>query len=273
MSPSEELNLALRAAWKAAARILEDYERLVPIPDAPASISTATDRLAQEIILQEIHATFPTDALSAEEATETLRHAPRNGERLWIVDPIDGTRGFARKNGEFSVMVALVVRGQIQLGVVLAPVTRTILFAERGRGCWQAVGKDQPATRCRVGSARGVGEAVLTVSRSEASKTAPLVRRLRPRSWIETYSAGLKLALVARGVADAYINTYPEFHDWDVCAGQILVEEAGGTVTTLSGRPVQYGANGDQRDGLIASNGMIHQKLLEAARGIRRSTD
>jgi 3'(2'), 5'-bisphosphate nucleotidase len=252
MSPSEELNLALRAAWKAAARILEDYERLVPIPDAPASISTATDRLAQEIILQEIHATFPTDALSAEEATETLRHAPRNGERLWIVDPIDGTRGFARKNGEFSVMVALVVRGQIQLGVVLAPVTRTILFAERGRG---------------------VGEAVLTVSRSEASKTAPLVRRLRPRSWIETYSAGLKLALVARGVADAYINTYPEFHDWDVCAGQILVEEAGGTVTTLSGRPVQYGANGDQREGLIASNGMIHQKLLEAARGIRRSTD
>src|SRR5262245_13869132 len=102
---AKELQAALEAARKAGERILRDYESFVPIPNAPASISTETDRQSQEIILQHIHALFPDDALCAEEATPTLQNAKRTGPRVWIVDPIDGTRGFAMKNGEFSVMI------------------------------------------------------------------------------------------------------------------------------------------------------------------------
>src|SRR5947207_11046867 len=117
MNFEKELKLALSTAEAAGRLIREHYDKFVPIPDAPSDISTVADREAQELILRRIRAEFPDDALCAEEATETLRTAPRSGARLWIVDPIDGTRGFAVKNGEFSVMIAFVHDGVMQVGV------------------------------------------------------------------------------------------------------------------------------------------------------------
>src|SRR3712207_548038 len=108
-----ELETALRAADAAGSYLLEAYERFQAIPDAPAEISTEADRRSQEITLQAIRKPSPDDALCAKEATATWHTAARTGDRLWVVDPIDGTRGFARKNGEFSVMIAFVERGQI----------------------------------------------------------------------------------------------------------------------------------------------------------------
>src|ERR1700693_826838 len=119
-----ELETALEAARAAGHYLLEAYERFQAIPDAPADISTEADLRSQEIVLQAIRAAFPADALCAEEATTTLQGAAHTGRRLWIVDPIDGTRGFARKNGEFSVMIGFVERGQIGVGVVAQPVAR-----------------------------------------------------------------------------------------------------------------------------------------------------
>jgi 3'(2'), 5'-bisphosphate nucleotidase len=89
------------------------------------------------------------------------------------------------------------------------------------------------------------------------------VRTLAPGRVIETYSAGVKLAIVARGEADVYVNDYDGFHDWDVCAGHVLVEEAGGRVSLFDGRPVVYGAAGaKQRNGLLASNGRVHDDVV-----------
>jgi 3'-phosphoadenosine 5'-phosphosulfate (PAPS) 3'-phosphatase len=80
---------------------------------------------------------------------------------------------------------------------------------------------------------------------------------------IESYSAGLKLALVARGDADLYVNTYVEFHDWDIAAGHLLVEEAGGRVSGLGGETLRYGQPGAwQRHGLLGSNGLVHDAAL-----------
>jgi 3'(2'), 5'-bisphosphate nucleotidase len=88
---------------------------------------------------------------------------------------------------------------------------------------------------------------------------------LAPARVIQTYSAGIKLAVVARGEADVYVNTYEAFHDWDVAAGHILVEEAGGKVTGLRGETLRYGLPGAwQRDGLLATNGRLHDPSLAA---------
>jgi 3'(2'), 5'-bisphosphate nucleotidase len=90
------------------------------------------------------------------------------------------------------------------------------------------------------------------------------VAALKPARVRETYSAGIKLALVARGEVDLYVNTYAAFHDWDICAGHILVEVAGGTVTGLGGQELRYGTPGAwQRHGLLATNGLLHQAALE----------
>src|SRR5262245_12024659 len=102
MAFERELEVALDAARQAGALVLKAYESFVPIPDAPASVSTETDRDSQELILQILHKRFPDDALCAEEATRTLQETTRASSRIWVVDPIDGTRGFAMKNGEFS---------------------------------------------------------------------------------------------------------------------------------------------------------------------------
>jgi 3'(2'), 5'-bisphosphate nucleotidase len=86
---------------------------------------------------------------------------------------------------------------------------------------------------------------------------------MKPAHVVESYSAGIKLALVARGEADVYLNTYEAFHDWDICAGHILVSEAGGQVTGTGGEDLRYGLPGAwQRHGLLATNGALHGKAL-----------
>ena len=121
MRYQRELEAALEAADLAGKKLQELYKLFVAIPNAPASITTDADREGQEIVLGHLRRSFPTDALCAEETTATLSEAAHTGLRLGVVDPIDGTRGFARKNGEFSVMIAFVDQGQAALGVVLEP--------------------------------------------------------------------------------------------------------------------------------------------------------
>ena len=262
-----ELAAALDAARLAGRRILDAYDAFEAIPDARMDISTDADRESQEIILGRLRGQFPDDALCAEEQTPALAGAPQSGHRLWVVDPIDGTRGFAMKNGEFSVMVALVADGQPVVGVVLEPVPGRVTYATRGGGCWRQDGHAPSPLACRVTATADPAAVVLTESRSRSGKPTKAARALAPARIVETYSAGIKLALVARGEVDLYANTYPEVHDWDVCAGHVLVAEAGGTVTGLAGEAITYGGEGAwQRHGLLASNGALHAAAVARLR-------
>jgi 3'(2'), 5'-bisphosphate nucleotidase len=262
-----ELEVALEAARRAGRVILDHYKTFSAIPDARADISTQADRDSQETILRYLHVSFPTDGLRAEETTPALGLAPAGPRRCWIVDPIDGTRGFARKNGEFSVMIALMEAGRILLGVVLEPVANRFTYATQDGGCWCNEGIEATARRCRVRPIERLSDAVLTQSHSRSpSRQSALAQALAPARIIETYSAGLKLALVARGEADLYLNTYANINDWDICAGQILVEEAGGKVTDWNGEPIVYGEAAGQRSGLLASNGLLHDSALAIMR-------
>ncbi len=261
-----ELKTALEAAELAGKLILEHYARFKVIPDAPADISTDTDRQAQAVILQHIHKVFPADALRAEEAQAALASVPDSGARLWIVDPIDGTRGFARKNGEFSVMVAFVDAGIPAAGVVAEPAKQRLTYATRGAGCWKKDNTSRDPVRCHVAQARDLRKAMVVQSHSrKGANPSKELQALRPARVMETYSAGIKLAIVARGEADLYLNTYDACHDWDICAGQVLVEEAGGRVTNLRGEEPRYGLPGAvQAHGLLASNRVLLDTALAA---------
>ncbi len=266
MDYSRELQDALAAAAVAGEYLRAEYAAFTPIPNAPAHISTHADRESQEIILRHLRAAFPADGLVAEEKTPTVADAPQNTERQWVIDPIDGTRGFAIKNGEFSVMIALTAGGRPVVGVVLEPVSGRLTYAAAGLGCWRKDG-DGESVACRVTAVGELAAAVLTQSHSKPGKPKPVQVKLAPARVIETYSAGIKMALVARGEADLYVNDYPEFHDWDICAGEVLVVEAGGTVTEYTGTPVRYGlAGAKRRSGLVASNGLLHAAAIERLR-------
>ena len=104
---STELKAAIHAASLASELILKAYEIREADPKAQANITTQTDLMSQEVILGYLMREFPEDAFAAEEDTQAIHEAKRQADRLWVVDPIDGTRGFVRKNGEFSVMIGL----------------------------------------------------------------------------------------------------------------------------------------------------------------------
>jgi len=160
------------------------------------------------------------------------------------------------------VMIGLVEQGVVKVGVVLEPARGRLTYATRGQGCWREDGKEV-RRRCQVSAASAWNEATLVRSRSEEKRAAPVAGQKQ----IFTYSAGIKLATIARGQADAYASDYHAFHAWDLCAGQILVEEAGGRITDARGAPIQYPDDGSAMiDGVVASNGKLHDAALGALR-------
>jgi 3'(2'), 5'-bisphosphate nucleotidase len=271
MAFERELAIALDAARQAGGWLMTEYRRFQAIPDAPANITTEADHKTQETILTVLRRHFPQDAYCAEEKTPTLAMLSRSGPRLWVIDPIDGTRGFARKNGEFSVMIGFVHEGVVTLGVVYEPAHDRFTYARRGGKCWKQNGAGQTACPCRVTTTRALAEATLTQSHSRKPDVpSPPAAALKPKKVVETYSAGIKLALVARGEADLYVNTYRAFHDWDICAGHVLVEEAGGRITGLHGEELVYGtAAAEQRHGLLATNTTLHDESLARLRDLQ----
>lgn len=263
-----ELKAALDAAEESRRVIMELYSHFLRVPDAPADIHTEADHRSQEIILKHLRGIFPKDAFCAEEVTARGDLVAGHGPRLWIIDPIDGSRGFAKKNGEFCVMIAFVDAGRAAVGVVLEPAHERLTYAVRGTGCWQRDRQETAPTPCRVSTVSDLSAAALVQSRSrDPGVPSGQVEALKPARVVETYSAGIKLALVARGEVELYVNRYLAFHDWDICAGHVLVEEAGGKVTGLGGEEIVYGSEGAwQRTGLLASNNRLHSSAVAKLR-------
>src|SRR5262249_47242845 len=166
MDYARELDIAREAASAAGAYLRAAYEAFTPIPNAPASISTEADRNSQELILKRLVAAFPDDAFCAEEVTPTLQLVQHQVSRLWVIDPIDGTRGFVMKDGEFSVRIGLVENGRVVVGVVHEPALDRTTYAQFGHGCWVRMGNKLP-TACHVTKTATLSNAILVQSHAK----------------------------------------------------------------------------------------------------------
>jgi len=263
---ARELELTLETIRRAGDEILRRYASFERVEDAPADISTAADKASQELILDAIHRAFPGDGMCAEEASSRFETAALGAARFWVVDPIDGTRGFARKNGEFSIMVALVEDGEVVVGAVHEPAADRLTWAVRGEGCRVRSPADAAVRECAVSGVAGTPR-VLAMSRSQGDEgERALLAGTGAEGAIRTYSAGIKLAQVARGEVDLYLGDYLTLRDWDVAAGHVLVTEAGGRVTSVDGDPIRYDGSGKslRGRGIVASNGGVHEAALAA---------
>jgi 3'(2'), 5'-bisphosphate nucleotidase len=152
-------------------------------------------------------------------------------------------------------MIALCVEGVPVVGVVQEPALGRITCAQLGGGCWKSDGE-----QVRVTQTADLTRCTLTQSHTKPGRGPTIaVQRLQPAHIIETYSAGIKLAQVARGEADIYACEYDAMNDWDIAAGHILVTEAGGRVTTNDDRPLKFGGEDPlQIGGLLSTNGVLH---------------
>jgi len=213
-----------------------------------ASPVTEADERAEAVIVQRLCALTPGIPIVAEEAV-AAGHAPAVGRRFWLVDPLDGTREFASRNGEFTVNIALVDDGVPVLGVVLAPAIGRLFAGAVGHGAIAEQAGTRRGIRCRA-----VPEAGLTVvasrSHGDAAAMDAFLAGRRVASLVNSGSS-LKLCLVAAGEADLYPRLGRTM-EWDIAAGHAVLLAAGGRVTTLQGEPLRYGKPGFENPHFVA---------------------
>lgn len=254
-----ELETAFRLARAAGAEVLAMQRGQLDVEMKPGDEPvTIADRRASEIIVAGLAAAFPADPVISEELPPPP--GAQAGARLWLVDPIDGTKDFIRGEDGYSVMLGLVQGGAPVLGVVYQPVPDRMFYATP-EGAWVAVGDH--VEPLHVSDVCTAGEVRLVASRSHRSPDIDRVKeRLGIRGEANIGSIGVKLCLIALGVHDLYVNPQAKTKAWDTCAPEAILVRAGGRLSDLDGRPVDYRGDLAHHRGLVASNGHVHAEVL-----------
>ncbi len=201
---------------------------------------TRADRAANRVICDALEALTPHRHIISEE-NDLPPHAERQGwEYCWIVDPLDGTKEFIRRNGNFTVNIALARRDTAVLGVIYAPATGECFWAVEGHGAYEALpGGRSERLRCASFRWDAAGLRILSSRSHFNMETKVLIREFPSPKFISRGSA-LKFGILARGEADLYPRLGPT-GEWDTAAGQVILEEAGGAVLDYyTRRPLRY---------------------------------
>jgi len=246
----ELLEQAIPIARSAGDAILSVYAADFPVRSKPdASPVTDADERAEAIIVAGLARQTPAIPVVSEEAASAGR-IPDVGRLFWIVDPLDGTKEFISRNGEFTVNIALIDSGMPVLGVVFAPALGRLYGGAIGVGAFSV---DAAGSRT-IHHVRPVPDGGLTIvsSRSHGDDTA-LKRFLAGRQVASSATAGssLKFCLIASGVADLYPRLGRTM-EWDTAAGHAILRAAGGHVTDLHGKEISYGKPGFENPHFVA---------------------
>lgn len=228
---TELLQAVLQIARQAGQAILDIYQQAPAqqgiVSKADDSPLTAADLASHHCIVQGLQAISKLPILSEESSTEAWE-VRRAWPRYWLIDPLDGTKEFVKRNGEFTVNIALIEQHTAVLGVVYAPVLQRSYFAARGLGAYRQDG-DAPAYPIAVAQ-RGAVWRVVGSRSHQADSMTDFMQFLGSVDLVEMGSS-LKLCLVAEGAADLYPRLAPT-SEWDTAAAQCVVEQAGGQVLT-----------------------------------------
>ncbi len=207
---------------------------------ADASPVTAADIAAQSVILAALTNLQPRLQVLSEESDAASWEARRQWPCYWLVDPLDGTREFVKRNGEFTVNIALIDGHDSVLGAVLAPVTGALYVAARGAGAWLQVAAGEPWRPLHTRSL--AGPAVLAGSRSHGRMTDATLHALLGDDALRVpMGSSLKFCLIAQADADVYLRTGAT-SEWDTAAAHCVLCEAGGALLDLQGMPLSYNA-------------------------------
>jgi 3'(2'), 5'-bisphosphate nucleotidase len=262
----DEIQVAVELAREAGVAILEHYEGPLEIQQKNYADDlepvTQADKIANELIVSRLSREFPEDGILAEESIDTEHRLQKS--RVWMVDPLDGTTGFIGGNGDFAVQIGLVENGECVVGVVYQPLSEVLYRAVIGEGTWIERPEYQ-AQKAVVSSQRELARMRLAASRSHRSpRMNKVVTRLGVKEEVQRGSVGIKIGLIIEQQCDLYVHLSPRTKQWDTCAPQLILTEAGGRLTDLFGSPLNYNvADVQNRNGLAASNGVAHTSIIE----------
>lgn len=199
---------------------------------------TTADLASHNIICKELAALTPAVPILSEESASVSWAVRRTWDPYWLVDPLDGTREFVKRNGEFTVNIALIQNHSPVLGVVYVPASNTGYFASIQDGAWKISNGSVPQNI----HTRNTNASHITVAGSRSHSTAQQHRffeSLGPAIQTVTIGSSLKFCLVAEGKIDIYPRFGPT-SEWDSAAAQCIVEQAGGLVTDMQFKPIRY---------------------------------
>ncbi|HKP69682.1 MAG TPA: 3'(2'),5'-bisphosphate nucleotidase CysQ [Pyrinomonadaceae bacterium] len=263
-----ELETAIRLAREAGLKVLEYYALEIIAEEKIGSDNfaepvTVADRASSRIIVDGLREDFSDDyILSEEEVDEPSARVSSN--RVWITDPIDGTWGFIKKDGDFAVQIGLAIDGEPAVGVVYLPAQKRLYYGSKGNGSF-VQNDGEESIRLRANDGLDFTKMNLAVSRNHRSpKISRIIADFGFAREIQRGSVGLKVGLVAEGICDVYIHLSPRTKFWDTCGPQVIVEEAGGRLTDLFGETIKYNIDDVQNHGgIVATNGAAHTAVID----------
>jgi 3'(2'), 5'-bisphosphate nucleotidase len=260
---ARELEVAEQAARDGGAIVLRHYRREdgVRIEIKPdQSPVTEADLDANRAIVDRLRAAFPDDGILSEELPDSDDRLGRR--RVWIIDPLDGTRDFVARTDQFCVHVGLAVDGVAVVGAVYQPVAGLLFSARAGGGAFQSDGRGPP-TRLRTSAVTAPPEMRVGVSRLNPSgRLGETLAATGLDGHVVAMGASVKYMALARGALDLVVNLSPGEQEWDTCAPEVVMREAGGVLTDGDGQAFRYNQRDpSHRRGSVASNGACHAAL------------
>ena len=258
-----ELEVAKSLAIRAGEILLQHYDRPNVSWKEHDNPVTEADRQASAFLVEELKRMFPEDGILSEEELDDTSRLSKS--RVWIIDPLDGTKEFISHVAEFAVMIGLSIEGSAGLGVVYQPITQKLYYANRGSGAFLT----ESGTTRQLHVSRDTDPHAMTIalSRSHPSAMVDMIQgELGIARTVTSGSMGLKVGLICEGRAHVYLNTGRGTSQWDTCAPDVILHEAGGRMTDLLGIALRYnGRELRNLRGVIASNGTIHERIVKTA--------
>ena len=210
-------------------------------------------------ILKEVLGKTGFSILSEEDTDDKKR---LSDEKVWIVDPLDGTTDFVNRTGEFTIMVGLVENQKSVLGLIYWPIKKKMYLAESGKG---AFCYNEEWEKIEVTMMAEMQNCHALVSRHHLSEKEKKLLDEMEISVVTSIGSSLKVTEIASGEAEIYITTTDKMKQWDTCASNCIISEAGGKMTDVSGNDMVYNTESvNHENGILVTNGIIHQDALDA---------
>jgi 3'(2'), 5'-bisphosphate nucleotidase len=259
------LGVAKELALSSGRKILEiynskDFEIKIKEDKSPL---TKADTEANEIIVSGLREIFPKHGILTEEEKDNKQRLEK--DFVWIIDPLDGTKEFIKRNGEFTVNIGLVRNGKPILGVVYVPAKNELFYALKDKGAFYENIATGQKEKIKSSRREKIDEMILIKSRSHASEKLMKIIDEYGFSEIKTSGSSVKGCLIAKGEADVYFR-FGNTNEWDICAMHAILNEAGAKITDLNGEKIIYNKDNTLINGFIVSNNKIHEKLVEIAK-------
>ena len=254
-----ELGKIIDGIVRAGEKVLEIYETDFSTEKKDDDSPITQADIESNKILKEILGKTGITILSEEDVDDKKRLSE---EKIWIIDPLDGTTDFVNRTGEFTIMVGLVEKHKSILGLIYWPIKKKMYLAESGKGAFR---HDEEWEKIETTMMSEMQNCQALVSRHHLSEKEKKLLDEMEIAVVTSIGSSLKVTEIASGDAEIYLTTTNKMKQWDTCASNCIISEAGGKMTDMSGNDLAYNTEiVNHENGILVTNGLIHQDALDA---------